>query len=206
MNNFLLRFLSSIILIPVSLFIIIKGGNLFLLFILFLLSLSSYECYNLFKKNTASFLFGLFFLLIAFYSAYILRGSSNNDLNFYLFIILICISTDIGGYIFGKTFKGPKLTKISPKKTISGSLGSFIFSFIAAYIFIFNTSLVFNHNLYLLTFIIALISQIGDLTISYFKRKSNVKDSGGIIPGHGGLLDRLDGMIFVFPIINFLNI
>ena len=111
----------------------------------------------------------------------------------------------MGGYIFGKLFKGPKLTKISPKKTYSGMVGGFIFPLLFSLIYLkfsnkFDFKLGIDVNLYLINvFLISGISQIGDITISYFKRLSNVKDTGKIIPGHGGILDRTDGMIFAFP-------
>ena len=110
-----------------------------------------------------------------------------------------------GGYIFGKLFKGPKLTKISPKKTYSGMVGGFIFPLLFSLIYLkfsnkFDFKLGIDVNLYLINvFLISGISQIGDITISYFKRLSKVKDTGKIIPGHGGILDRIDGMIFAFP-------
>ena len=134
---------------------------------------------------------------------YRLTNIESNYSYFYLFLI-ICISTDIGGYIFGKIFKGKKLTKISPNKTFSGMFGSFILSVISSYFFLELTSIIpdlkFN-SIYMLIFVllISLISQVGDIIISYFKRKSNIKNTGNIIPGHGGLLDRIDGMIFAFP-------
>ena len=135
----------------------------------------------------------------------------NNELNIFLLILLICISTDIGGYVFGKLFKGPKLTNISPKKTYSGVLGGFLLSLIAGLIFsnyFFIEKKIFNEDLFLLIIIlfISMISQIGDLIISFFKRKAKLKDTGKIIPGHGGLLDRIDGMIFVFPIFYLISI
>ena len=124
--------------------------------------------------------------------------------------------TDIGGYIFGKTFKGPKLTKISPKKTYSGLIGSFVLSIIGGFIFVefvnnFIINIHFNFinfklidielNLFLLLFIliVSFVSQIGDLTVSYFKRLAKIKDTGKLLPGHGGLLDRIDGIIFAIP-------
>ena len=114
--------------------------------------------------------------------------------------ILISIMTDIGGLIIGKIFKGKKLSKISPKKTISGSLGSFIFSL--TLVPFFNKLLV-NHDLItiiVLTLVISLISQMGDLFISLIKRKANVKNTSDLLPGHGGVLDRIDGIIFAIPI------
>ena len=118
-------------------------------------------------------------------------------------VIITCISTDIGGYIFGKTFKGPKLTKISPKKTYSGMIGGYFLSMINVIVFLKYMEFVYDINflLKILIFvvIISTVSQIGDIIISFFKRKSKIKDTGKIIPGHGGLLDRIDGMIFAFP-------
>ena len=132
------------------------------------------------------------------------------DLKIYLlYSVLVAILSDIGGLIFGKIFKGKKLTKISPNKTISGSIGSFVLSMVL--IPIFYNELI-SHNLLtliILTIIISLISQLGDLFISLLKRKAKVKDTSDLLPGHGGLLDRLDGIIFAIPLgiflLNFLN-
>ena len=112
---------------------------------------------------------------------------------------MVCISTDIGGYVFGKIFKGPKLTKISPKKTYAGVLGGYLLSIISTYFFYDYLNINFDFKYFILIFAISTISQLGDI-ISYFKRLSKVKDTGKLIPGHGGILDRIDGMIFVFPI------
>ena len=146
--------------------------------------------------------FGIMFLSISFFLAYHIR--ENIGLIFFLFIILISIFTDIGGYVFGKIFKGPRLTKISPNKTYSGVVGGFILSLIAGLFFLHytNTDFLENDSIKILLGIlfISLISQIGDLIISYFKRLANVKDTGKIIPGHGGILDRIDGLIFAIPI------
>ena len=145
-----------------------------------------------------------FFLFFSFYSVYYLRNDS--DIIFFLLTVIICISTDIGGYLFGKTFKGPKLTKISPNKTFSGMIGSFILAVIFGIFFInnlanlnFNNSIKISADLIIMILLISLVSQIGDLIISFYKRKSKMKNTGKIIPGHGGLLDRIDGMIFAFP-------
>ena len=121
-----------------------------------------------------------------------------------MFILLICISTDIGGYVFGKIFKGPKLTTISPNKTFSGVIGGYLLSLVFIIIFFqilsyLNYKNSFSYEILLLVIIISTASQLGDILISYFKRNSNVKDTGNIIPGHGGLLDRVDGMIFALP-------
>tara|TARA_B100000073_G_C23491323_1_gene475787 strand:- start:208 stop:702 length:495 start_codon:yes stop_codon:yes gene_type:complete len=144
---------------------------------------------------------GIIFLSISLFTIYMIRIDSQNSYWFLLLTTIICISTDTGGYIFGKIFGGPKLTKLSPNKTYAGMIGSYILAIVTSYIlFKFNFVEVDYFKLILFTLIISTVSQIGDIFISYFKRKSKVKDTGKIIPGHGGLLDRADGMIFVFPI------
>lgn len=127
------------------------------------------------------------------------------DKYFFLSILMICVFSDIGGYVFGKTFGGKKLTKISPNKTVSGSIGSFTFSYIGFFLiyFYFNDLLFVRLDFEILFFIpliISLICQLGDLFISYYKRKAKIKNTGNLIPGHGGLLDRIDGSIFALPI------
>ena len=125
-----------------------------------------------------------------------------NDIHFkvILFIILlICISSDVGGILFGRIFKGPKLTKISPNKTVSGCLGSFLLSAIISSLllnYIFNTELFDN---ILIGLLISLSVQIGDLFFSYLKRKASLKNTGNILPGHGGVLDRIDGILIGLP-------
>ena len=210
------RILSSLVMIPLSLFFILKGSTYFALFLSIFLLISSYEWIKLTKSKVLLFI-GIFYLLLTSYSAFLLRGNSKQELIFFLFIILISVSTDIGGYIFGNLFKGPKLTKISPKKTYSGVIGSYIFSILFSYLFLkfFQDDLVikwliinnFKSFIYLsiIILLISTISQIGDLIISYFKRLSNTKDTGTFIPGHGGLLDRTDGIIFVIPIVYIIS-
>ena len=203
------RILSSIILIPTTFFFIIKGALFFNFFIIICLFVTAYEWYMM-SKNKPYHLFGYIFLLLSFYIAFLIRENLNG-LILFLSIILICILTDIGGYVFGKTFKGPKLTKISPKKTYAGVIGGYFFSLIFTNILV-NNSEIFIENYYtfgieefIFVLIISSISQIGDIIISYFKRSSKIKDSGKLIPGHGGILDRIDGMIFVFPFYYILN-
>ena len=142
----------------------------------------------------SSIVFGIFFIV-----------ANKPELKiFFLFIITVSIASDIGGLTFGKYFKGKKLTKISPKKTISGAIGSFVFSFITIP---FYKDFIINHELFSLFVITALISlttQLGDLFISLIKRKAKVKNTSDILPGHGGMLDRIDGIIFAIPIGFFL--
>ena len=207
------RILTSLILIPITFFFIYKGSFFFILFLIITFFVSSYEWIKLNKKKMIK-LIGITFLFLSFYFAYLLRLELGFKI--FLFIILISILTDIGGYIFGKTFKGPKLTKISPKKTYAGLIGSFILSIMGGLIFVefMNNFIIDIHinfinfepidgesNLFLFLFIliVSLVSQVGDLVVSYFKRISKIKDTGKILPGHGGLLDRIDGIVFAIP-------
>ena len=158
---------------------------------------------NIFKSNKINaFIFlNLFILYICLFVSQIyffLSGEFENKQNVFLFILSICIFTDIGGYVFGKIFKGKKLTSISPNKTYAGMIGSFLCSLIICMFFIMYLN--FSINLIIFTFLISLVSQSGDLFISYLKRKANIKDTGNFLPGHGGMLDRLDGMIFAVPL------
>ena len=165
------------------------------------------------KKNSLILLKFLIFLYLLFFifSSYSIYKNPPIVL---IFILLICICSDTGGFIIGKLIGGQKLTKISPNKTVSGSVGSFIFSLIPTIIFLIifnytnNENFKINETTYtiILSLFLSLICQLGDLCISYFKRKANVKDTGSILPGHGGILDRVDGAIFVLPAAFILNI
>ena len=202
MKEFEKRILSSLIIIPIVFFFIIKGSLFFLFFLGIFFYTTSYEWFKMNKDNVFKII-GIIYLFIVVYSAYFLR--ENFGIKIFIFIIIICIFTDIGGYIFGKLFKGPKLIKISPKKTYAGVVGGFLFSLIAALSFIKITESFYletqSLNTFSSIFMISLISQIGDLIISFFKRKAKLKDTGKILPGHGGLLDRVDGLIFVMPLV-----
>ena len=122
-----------------------------------------------------------------------------------IFLILICILTDIGGFIFGKLIGGKKLTKISPNKTYSGMLGAIIFSLLFGYLFYYQVNiLILDINIFIFIIIISLISQLGDLMVSFLKRKAKMKDTGSILPGHGGILDRIDGILLAIPVGIFL--
>lgn len=195
------RILSSIILIPSVLVIILMGSIIFNLFLFISFCIIVYEWNRI--CNTKIFYIGILFLIFSFYTIYSLYYFKSDHLNF-IFVLIICISTDIGGYVFGKIFKGPKLSSISPNKTYSGVIGGYLFSIIFVYIlfqhssFLFqNKDIIFFSNI--MVILISTVSQLGDIYISYFKRLSKNKDTGNIIPGHGGLLDRVDGMIFAFP-------
>ena len=202
------RIISSLILVPLSFYFIIKGNVLFTFFTLIILLISLYE-WHLLSYKKKYYLPGIIFIFFSIYTFYYFRNEG--EYNIFILIIIVCIGTDIGGYVFGKLLKGPKLTKISPNKTYSGMFGSFMLSIVFAYIYLKNSSffsfLVVDkielQTIYIVIFI-SIISQIGDIIISFFKRKSKLKNTGKIIPGHGGLLDRIDGMIFAFPSIFIL--
>ena len=213
-NNFTQRTISASFLLPIVFFIIFKGGFLFNIFLTFCFFLSLFEWIKISKK--VYFIFGLIFIFFSFICASLIRNGTKefNSLEVFLLIFIICIFTDVGGYVFGKIFKGPKLTKISPNKTISGVAGSYFFSFIFGILFIKFHSLInlnlikysLNLEFIILIIFISTISQAGDILISFFKRISSIKDTGSIIPGHGGILDRIDGMIFVFPSYYLFNL
>ena len=204
------RILSTIILIPTVLFFIIKGSFLFNFFIFICFLITTYEWLKLSKNNLFK-VFGTIFIAISFYTIFKIRNEFDKDYYHLLLVVIICVSTDIGGYVFGNIFKGPKLTKISPKKTYSGVIGSFLLSLIFTNLFLDFLSNVeifdFTKEMFLFILLVSFVSQIGDLIISYFKRKSKMKDTGTIIPGHGGILDRIDGVIFALPFsyVLFLN-
>ena len=207
-NEIIKRVISSIFLLPLTFFSIYIGDVLFNLFIFTLFCLALFE-WTKFKIALIYKLVGFFFLIFSFYTVIFIRNYSHNGLEYIIILTLICISTDIGGYVFGKIFKGPRLTKISPKKTYSGLIGGYILSAISIIILhesikIFSNFSLYNFNVVMLVFLISSMSQFGDIMISYFKRLSNIKDTGNIIPGHGGVLDRIDGMIFAFPFSYFL--
>jgi phosphatidate cytidylyltransferase len=213
MSELLKRFISSVILFPIFIFLILDGSIFFILFILVCLIISFYEWNNLVKKNDYIKGIGFVFLIFSFYSIYELRTKFENNYLYLLIIFLICVTTDTGGYIFGRVFKGPKLTKISPNKTYSGMIGSYVLTLLSLIIFnnlfleeTFNLKNNAIYNLLIFGTVVSFISQLGDLVISYFKRIYKIKDTGKIIPGHGGLLDRIDGMIFAFPIYYLINL
>jgi phosphatidate cytidylyltransferase len=196
------RILSSIILLPLVFYFLTSGSFLLILFIVLCLIITFYE-WNKMSKNKFYKIFGFIFLLFSFYTFYHL----SIELFLLIYVILICISTDIGGYIFGKIFKGPKLTKISPNKTYAGMIGGYLLSLVCLSIimnFINYTDKPFQ--LILITILLSTVSQIGDIIVSYFKRNAKIKNTGNLIPGHGGLLDRIDGLIFAVPFFYFIEL
>jgi phosphatidate cytidylyltransferase len=223
-QNFLRRTITSFILLFLLFFINFSHQYIFIFSILLLGLIICIEANSIFFKlisvqslNQKSIIKNInfkFLILNIITFCYIFFIFCNNAYEIhkfqspilFLYIISICFFTDIGGYVFGKTFGGKKLSKISPNKTIIGTIGSFIFSVIPLFI-ILNTdylNLEFNINNIVFILLISLVSQLGDLFVSYLKRKAKVKDTGNILPGHGGVLDRVDGIIFAVPFSNLL--
>ena len=172
-----------------------------LLIIIIFLSLIEYsqlilKIKKLKKINSLYIIFGTFYLTLV---VYIIIINLDTLKNIIFYFIVICISTDIGGLVFGKFFKGKKLTKISPNKTFSGFYGSFVFASLSMLIFFEYLHLNYI-TLFIFTFSVCLLSQLGDLFFSYLKRLAKVKNSGNLLPGHGGILDRIDGIIISVPI------
>tara|TARA_Y100000591_G_scaffold644_1_gene565 strand:+ start:800 stop:1474 length:675 start_codon:yes stop_codon:yes gene_type:complete len=209
--NFFNRVLTSVIL-SLILFICLFINKFLWAYLLIVVSIISFkEIKNLFKRiyknkkkilllNLVSFLYLLFFTYVGYYIY-------ETSIFIMIFILLICFFSDTGGYVIGKVVGGKKLTKISPNKTISGSVGSFIFSLFPSLVVLYFSE---QSNLFLSTtksfwqiilvsLFLSFICQAGDLFISFLKRRAKIKDTGSILPGHGGLLDRIDGLIFVLP-------
>ncbi len=215
------RILTSIVLFTAVIFSILVHKLVFILALIVTLFICFDEWKNINskyfyqkQKSIGRYFFiqfaGLVYLFIFLGTSIALRGNNFESIIFLIIILCICIFSDIGGYFFGKTIGGKKLTTISPNKTFSGSIGSFIFSLVP--IFLLNLQNYINVSFdilpknILLCLIISLICQLGDLLISYFKRLNKVKNTGTILPGHGGLLDRIDGLIFVIPAVYILKI
>jgi phosphatidate cytidylyltransferase len=204
------RILTSLTLLPVLIYCSYKSGFYFIIFLSTIYFLSFYEIF----ANTKNLLFNFIsntIIILAIFSFYYLRGSTSSSLIVLYWVLLSTFLSDIGGYIFGKIFKGKKLTKISPNKTISGSVGSIVFSFMSLLILNFFQELLLGEKLvnfyqlkyFLITFLFSIICQSGDLFVSFWKRKIKIKNISNILPGHGGVLDRIDGLIFVL-IFSFL--
>lgn len=205
MNELTKRVISSIFMF---ILILISLVNIYILFLslCFIFYEIIFEFNRILKKiffNNNSILYLLLFLILIYTFLIILKiftillGNNTENQITLLIILLICVSTDLGGYIFGKLFKGRKLTKVSPNKTYSGMIGSYFLSLVTIFLFFKN-----NLSIEIIIFItiaISSISQIGDIFISYLKRKANMKDTGKFLPGHGGLLDRIDGIYFALP-------
>ena len=204
-NNLKKRLFTSVVLLFV--FLLFFSSNFFLVYGLIVLGIFSVIEFSqlskkIFKNNFAYLFFNIFFITYVFIFCLIFTLFSYNlELKIILFIFLLgCIASDIGGFVFGKLIKGPKLTSISPNKTYAGCLGSIFFAVTIVSTLFYYFLGFFNYNILFIGFVVSIFCQIGDLIFSYLKRKAKVKDTGNILPGHGGVLDRLDGIFLGVPV------
>ena len=202
MSNFTKRFIISLLAFPL-IYTLLYQKYLFNILIIITFLFCIYEWVNLFSKKSLLFIFGLIILVIFLISILRIYNFSEFNLKF-LWLILITWLTDIGGYIFGKLFGGPKLIKISPNKTWSGLVGSIILSQFAFLIFFLDPNYKFSISILFAQFVLSITGQVGDIMMSYVKRLNNKKDTSNLIPGHGGFLDRVDGLIWIMIFGNFL--
>ena len=204
LSNLQQRLLTSLILL-FSVFLIFRFNQILIFFLFILSVLSILEFFHLMKKilihRIIKIILSLFFIFyISVFCFLFLFFANIATLKIILFILLLgCVASDIGGFIFGKIFKGPKLTKISPKKTYAGAAGSLIFSAIIVLGLFYYFTQSINFKFVLTAIMTSLFSQLGDLIFSFLKRKAKLKDTGKILPGNGGVLDRVDGILFGIP-------
>jgi len=206
MSNTLLRIITSIILLPIFVLILHLNNNYFLFLLALILFISAYEIkFFLFKKKII-FLLLVFLLVLFIYSLFKLRGDDLTDFYNLMWIMSIVWLSDIGGFVAGRLLQGPKLTKWSPNKTIAGFFGSIIFSQLSFLLIYFVHNTIFTLKIFIIQVVLCLVAIVGDIFFSYIKRKNNLKDYSNLIPGHGGLLDRIDGLIFVIILAYFFKI
>ena len=201
MSNFKKRLSVSLLAFPI-IYVLLYQKTLSNLLILIVFLFCIFEWVKIFKKKNAIFFLGLIVLFAFLLSLLRIYNFEEFNLTFLWLIILTWLS-DIGGYIFGKLFGGPKLTQISPNKTWAGAIGSIILSQFAFLIFFLNSNYKFNITIIFMQLFLSIIGQFGDILMSYIKRKNNKKDTSNFIPGHGGFLDRVDGLIWIIIFGNF---
>ena len=201
MSNFKKRLSVSLLAFPL-IYVLLYQKTLSNLLILIVFLFCIFEWVKIFKKKNAIFFLGLIVLFVFLLSLLRIYNFEEFNLTFLWLIILTWLS-DIGGYIFGKLFGGPKLTQISPNKTWAGAIGSIILSQFAFLIFFLNSDYKFNITIIFMQLFLSIIGQFGDILMSYVKRKNNKKDTSNFIPGHGGFLDRVDGLIWIIIFGNF---
>jgi len=201
MSNFKKRLSVSLLAFPL-IYVLLYQKTLSNLLILIVFLFCIFEWVKIFKKKNAIFFLGLIVLFVFLLSLLRIYNYEEFNLTFLWLIVLTWLS-DIGGYIFGKLFGGPKLTQISPNKTWAGAIGSIILSQFAFLIFFLNSDYKFNITIIFMQLFLSIIGQFGDILMSYVKRKNNKKDTSNFIPGHGGFLDRVDGLIWIIIFGNF---
>ena len=201
--NLRLRVLSAAVLIPLVLGIVYVGGWIYGLSVMIVMALGLWEWWQITKRVFGKKTLGLIYRLLLG-TAYL--GSAGVALMYIrwvdqgmaltVYLLITVWATDIGAYVSGRMIGGPKLLpKISPKKTWAGLYGGMVFAALFGYAVAHGFGA--SHSLAAmgLSVVLAVVSQLGDLLESYVKRRSGVKDSGNLIPGHGGLLDRIDGLL-----------
>jgi phosphatidate cytidylyltransferase len=196
MSNFKKRFFISLLAFPI-IYILLYQKIFSNILIVIVCLFCVYEWNKIFNKKNYIYVLGLLILFVFFFSLIKIYNLQDYNLNF-LWLILIAWLTDIGGYIFGKLFGGAKLIKISPNKTWAGAFGSLILSQFAFLIFFLNSDYKLNLNIFFFQILLSITGQVGDILMSYIKRINNKKDASDFIPGHGGFLDRVDGLIWIF--------
>jgi phosphatidate cytidylyltransferase len=201
MNNFKKRLSVSLLAFPL-IYVLLYQKTLSNLLILIVFLFCIFEWVKIFKKKNAIFFLGLIVLFVFLLSLLRIYNFEEFNLTFLWLIVLTWLS-DIGGYIFGKLFGGTKLTQISPNKTWAGAIGSIILSQFAFLIFFLNSNYKFDITIIFIQLFLSIIGQFGDILMSYIKRKNNKKDTSNFIPGHGGFLDRVDGLIWIIIFGNF---
>ncbi len=204
-NNLKSRLITSLILLTIL--FLIYNFNFVLVYFLILLGVMSILEFCKLSKNIFSnqlrkfFINSIFIIFILIFCLMFFFFSNIEGLKIILYILLLgCIASDIGGYVFGKIFKGPKLTKISPNKTYAGSLGSIIFTLIVVILLFYYSIQYLSYKVVIISLVTTIFCQLGDLIFSFLKRKAKIKDTGSILPGHGGVLDRLDGIFLGVPL------
>jgi phosphatidate cytidylyltransferase len=202
MSNFKKRFFISLLAFPI-IYILLYQKIFSNILIVIVCLFCVYEWNKIFNKKNYIYLIGLLILFAFFLSLIKIYNLQDYNLSF-LWLILIAWLTDIGGYIFGKLFGGPKLIKISPNKTWAGAFGSLILSQFAFIIFFLDFDYKLNLNIFFFQIFLSIIGQVGDILMSYIKRINDKKDTSNFIPGHGGFLDRVDGLIWIFIFGHFL--
>ena len=203
-NNLKSRLITSLILLTIL--FLIYNFNFILVYFLIVLGVMSILEFCKLSKNIFSnqyrkfFINSMFIIYILIFCLLFFFFSNIEGLKIILYILLLgCIASDIGGYVFGKIFKGPKLTKISPNKTYAGSIGSIIFTLIAVTLLFYYSIQYLSYKVVIISLVTTIFCQLGDLIFSFLKRKAKIKDTGAILPGHGGVLDRLDGIFLGVP-------
>ena len=212
LSNLFKRITTSLILIVILYIGLFYNDISWKILVIFFLILCFYEFYNLIIKiNKNKFANTIFLFIISlylyFFYSLLIRIKFEFGEEAILILIIACIFSDIGGYVFGKLIGGTKLTSLSPNKTISGALGSIIFTVFGTILFVVYLNKIEKNPIivelslkfYFWLIMMSLFCQIGDLCISYLKRKAKIKDTGNLLPGHGGILDRVDSIIFAVP-------